>query len=69
MRTETRISGPEPLGWFKSSYSSDEGDACVEVAASPRTIHVRDSKLGAQAPRVDVPATSWAAFTRFLVGA
>ncbi|MEV4432170.1 DUF397 domain-containing protein [Streptomyces sp. NPDC049585] len=57
------------FSWRRSSYSGGEGGDCVEVAASPRTIHVRDSKLGAQAPRVDVPAVSWAAFTRFLVGA
>ncbi|WP_410540449.1 DUF397 domain-containing protein [Streptomyces sp. KL2] len=30
--------------WFKSSYSSGEGGRCVEVAARPGTVHVRDSK-------------------------
>ncbi|MEU6374380.1 DUF397 domain-containing protein [Streptomyces sp. NPDC046909] len=35
--------------WFKSSYSSNEGPDCVEVAISPAapnttTVHVRDSK-------------------------
>ncbi|MFD8339786.1 DUF397 domain-containing protein [Streptomyces malaysiensis] len=32
------------LSWFKSSYSSSEGGMCVEVAATPDTVHVRDSK-------------------------
>ncbi|MEU9783524.1 DUF397 domain-containing protein [Streptomyces phaeochromogenes] len=35
------------LDWFKSSYSSNEGPDCVEVAiahATSATIHVRDSK-------------------------
>ncbi|WP_413758518.1 DUF397 domain-containing protein [Streptomyces sp. MMBL 11-3] len=34
------------LEWFKSSYSSNEGPDCVEVAiATPdATVHVRDSK-------------------------
>ncbi|MER7874174.1 DUF397 domain-containing protein [Streptomyces solisilvae] len=32
------------LSWFKSSYSSGEGGMCVEVAATPDTVHVRDSK-------------------------
>ncbi|MFI7410692.1 DUF397 domain-containing protein [Streptomyces sp. NPDC049627] len=35
------------LKWFKSSYSSNEGPECVEVAISPSpetTVHVRDSK-------------------------
>jgi hypothetical protein len=33
------------LRWFKSSYSSDSGGNCVEVAACPHAIHIRDSKL------------------------
>ncbi|MFD9356904.1 DUF397 domain-containing protein [Streptomyces sp. NPDC060031] len=38
------IHNPE-LGWFKSSYSdSSDGNDCVEVALTPATIHVRDSK-------------------------
>ncbi|MDT0453431.1 DUF397 domain-containing protein [Streptomyces hesseae] len=32
MNTKPRISGDEGLDWFKSSYSSDEGGACIEVA-------------------------------------
>lgn len=34
------------LEWFKSSYSSNEGPECVEVATAPAdaTVHVRDSK-------------------------
>ncbi|MEW2074587.1 DUF397 domain-containing protein [Streptomyces sp. NPDC012403] len=32
------------LGWFKSSYSSAQGDDCVEVAVAEQTVHVRDSK-------------------------
>ncbi|MGI3226483.1 DUF397 domain-containing protein [Streptomyces sp. GTA36] len=34
------------LDWFKSSYSSNEGPDCVEVAIAvpDPTIHVRDSK-------------------------
>lgn len=32
------------LTWFKSSYSSSEGDSCVEIATEPSTVHVRDSK-------------------------
>ncbi|MFD9523411.1 DUF397 domain-containing protein [Streptomyces sp. NPDC059979] len=39
------IHEPE-LEWFKSSYS-DSGDIndCVEVAHTPATVHVRDSKV------------------------
>lgn len=34
------------LEWFKSSYSSNDGPECVEVAIAPAntTVHVRDSK-------------------------
>ncbi|MFE4665416.1 DUF397 domain-containing protein, partial [Streptomyces sp. NPDC056734] len=33
------------LAWFKSSYSDgNEGDSCVEIATTPGTVHVRDSK-------------------------
>ncbi|WP_435208224.1 DUF397 domain-containing protein [Streptomyces sp. bgisy034] len=51
------------LKWFKSSYSSNEGPECVEVAISPAdtTVHIRDSKDkdGAQLAFAD---RSWAAF-------
>ncbi|MFD5347767.1 DUF397 domain-containing protein [Streptomyces anulatus] len=41
------------LTWFKSSYSTNDGPDCVEVAAAPTTIHVRDSKhLPADGPRL-----------------
>ncbi|MEV4648670.1 DUF397 domain-containing protein [Saccharopolyspora sp. NPDC049357] len=33
----------ELVGWKKSSYSGVEGD-CVEVAAAPEIVGVRDSK-------------------------
>ncbi len=33
------------LVWFKSSYSdTSEPSDCVEVAITPTTIHIRDSK-------------------------
>ncbi|WP_405448739.1 DUF397 domain-containing protein [Streptomyces erythrochromogenes] len=38
------------LDWFKSSYSdSSEGDDCVEVATTPGSVLVRDSKDRARA--------------------
>ncbi|WP_371652457.1 MULTISPECIES: DUF397 domain-containing protein [unclassified Streptomyces] len=30
--------------WRKSSYSGDQGGDCVELAALPHTVAVRDSK-------------------------
>ncbi|MCF3119340.1 DUF397 domain-containing protein [Streptomyces arenae] len=51
----------EQLHWFKSSYSDDEGDNCVEVAARAATLHIRDSKLPAS-PEITVTAPAWSAF-------
>ncbi|MFJ8671280.1 DUF397 domain-containing protein [Streptomyces sp. NPDC093589] len=50
--------------WFKSSYSGDEGGACIEVAAHPTTIHVRDSK-DPQGPHLWLSPAAWAAFTAY----
>ncbi|MFI9603566.1 DUF397 domain-containing protein [Streptomyces sp. NPDC052043] len=55
----------EPLTWFRSSYSDSQGGACVEVAVSPRTIHVRDSKLGVEGPRFVVDADAWSVFLAY----
>ncbi|NNN36431.1 DUF397 domain-containing protein [Streptomyces sp. S3(2020)] len=51
----------EALQWFKSTYSSDEGGECVEIATRPHTIHVRDSK-NPTGPTLQVAATAWSAF-------
>ncbi|AZP19148.1 MULTISPECIES: DUF397 domain-containing protein [Streptomyces] len=49
------------LTWFKSSYSSGEGGACVEVAVQPATVHIRDSKTPTT-PHLKVTPAAWAAF-------
>ncbi|MET9082220.1 DUF397 domain-containing protein [Streptomyces sp. NPDC004237] len=49
------------LAWFKSSYSSGGDGDCVEVAASPTTIHIRDSK-DRNGPRLALSPTTWASF-------
>ncbi|MFG2570241.1 DUF397 domain-containing protein [Streptomyces sp. NPDC048567] len=53
------------LTWFKSSYSSNgnEGD-CIEVAAAPGAVLVRDSK-DADGPRLAHPSRAWAAFVTY----
>ncbi|MET9604580.1 DUF397 domain-containing protein [Streptomyces sp. NPDC006512] len=48
--------------WFKSSYSSPDGDNCVEVAAGADTVHVRDSKVQ-DGPVLDLAPAAWAALT------
>ncbi|WP_327727370.1 DUF397 domain-containing protein [Streptomyces sp. NBC_00487] len=54
------MSTAEPV-WFKSSYSSDQGDDCVEVATLPSTIHVRDSKLPVS-PELTLSPAAWTPF-------
>jgi hypothetical protein len=48
------------LQWIKSTYSSSEGGNCIEVAAKPSAVHIRDSKnIG---PNLTVEPGTWAAF-------
>ncbi|WP_251145708.1 DUF397 domain-containing protein [Streptomyces sp. McG3] len=53
--------GPTALHWFKSSYSNGDGGACVEVAAHPAAVHVRDSKVTG-GPVLTVEPAAWSAF-------
>jgi hypothetical protein len=52
------------LMWFKSSYSSNDGPDCVEVAISPATIHIRDSK-DKHSAQLAVTGTAWTEFLGF----
>ncbi|TQJ87752.1 DUF397 domain-containing protein [Streptomyces sp. SLBN-31] len=54
----------DQLAWCRSSYSSEEGGECVEVAASPGRVHVRDSKDTTRAT-LAVEPTAWTAFVEF----
>ncbi|MEU7383796.1 DUF397 domain-containing protein [Streptomyces sp. NPDC042207] len=55
------------LEWIKSSYSTAEGPDCVEVAAVPEHILVRDSK-NPDGPRLALPPATWAAFLPYASG-
>jgi hypothetical protein len=53
------------LHWFKSSYSSSsEAGDCVEIAPTPVTIHVRDSK-NTQGPRLAFAPAAWVDFVKY----
>ncbi|MFE0674447.1 DUF397 domain-containing protein [Streptomyces sp. NPDC058867] len=68
IRKSTAGDASEPA-WFKSSYSDGpEGDSCVEVAATPRTIHVRDSKYRDTGPRLALKPEAWAEFVAYASG-
>ncbi|MCX5421661.1 DUF397 domain-containing protein [Streptomyces sp. NBC_00078] len=53
------------LSWTKSSYSSGQGGECLEMAPTPTTIHIRDSKTPATQALHLTPAT-WSAFLKSL---
>jgi hypothetical protein len=60
--------GPE-LAWFKSSYSSgNDGESCVEIASSPGTVHIRDSKYRNTGPRLALTPEAWADFVAYASG-
>ncbi|MYV53065.1 DUF397 domain-containing protein [Streptomyces sp. SID3212] len=55
---------PPPL-WRKSSYSSDNGGDCLEIATNlPGIIPVRDSKAP-EGPALMLTPAAWNAFVAF----
>ena len=52
------------LAWYKSSYSSGEGGECVEVATTPGTVRVRDSK-DREGPELAFTPSAWASFVSY----
>jgi Domain of unknown function (DUF397). len=65
---ETAAQDAGELAWFKSSHSDGpEGDSCVEVAETPGTVHVRDSK-DTDGPRLAVGPRAWAGFVAYAAG-
>lgn len=64
MSTDLHTGQPSKLVWFKSSYSGTSGGDCVEVAAAPNNVHVRDSK---NQPGVVLTFSrdQWAVFTAY----
>jgi hypothetical protein len=54
------------LAWFKSSYSGGtDGESCVEIATSPGTVHIRDSKYRNTGPRLAMTPEAWADFVGY----
>ncbi|MFH8711342.1 DUF397 domain-containing protein [Streptomyces zaomyceticus] len=50
--------------WYKSTYSGNDNDACIEVADNLPRVRVRDTKDHAKGELTAAPA-AWAAFTAF----
>lgn len=66
IRTPARHDGPDPE-WIRSSYSTDEGPDCVEVASASERVLVRDSKTP-NGSRLTLAPTTWAAFLPYASG-
>ncbi|MET8114967.1 MULTISPECIES: DUF397 domain-containing protein [Streptomyces] len=65
MIRKTTAGDASELAWFKSSYSGgNDGNSCVELALTPGTVHVRDSK-NADGPRLALTPGAWADFVAY----
>ncbi|MFJ8661305.1 DUF397 domain-containing protein [Streptomyces sp. NPDC093795] len=65
MIRKTAAGDASELAWFKSSYSGGtNGESCVEVAAAPATVHVRDSKV-TDGPQLALTPAAWAGFVSY----
>ncbi|GGY74380.1 DUF397 domain-containing protein [Streptomyces nitrosporeus] len=65
MIRKTSVAESDGLVWFKSSYSdSSNGNDCVEVAAVPGAVHVRDSK-NVPGPQLGFAPAAWAGFVAY----
>ncbi|MGW6937690.1 DUF397 domain-containing protein [Streptomyces xanthophaeus] len=53
--------------WFKSSYSGGGGGECVEVATTPGSIYIRDSKR-LTGPVLTLGPAAWARFVELAAG-
>lgn len=65
MSVEQVTDNTDGLRWFKSTYSGSDGGDCVEVAAGPGVVYVRDSKAAGMGPVLRVDRDEWAAFVGF----
>ncbi|MEI5523995.1 DUF397 domain-containing protein [Streptomyces brasiliscabiei] len=65
---KTTGGGTPELAWFKSSYSGGtDGNSCVEVATTPATVHIRDSK-DIRLPPLALASSAWADFVAYAAG-
>ncbi|MFC4035540.1 DUF397 domain-containing protein [Streptomyces polygonati] len=64
MTTKPSADNATRLEWFKSSYSTGEGPECIEVAASPGVVHVRDSK-DVEGSQLAFSPAEWSAFLSY----
>ncbi|MER7852303.1 DUF397 domain-containing protein [Streptomyces bacillaris] len=69
MISETSAGDASTLEWVKSTYSdSSNSNECVEVATTPGTVHVRDSK-DIDGPHLALAPTAWLGFLPYAAAA
>ncbi|MGW6576854.1 DUF397 domain-containing protein [Streptomyces sp. NPDC054945] len=64
MSIKLSAEGLSTLTWVKSSYSTNDGPECIEVAHTPGTVLVRDSKRPEHA-RLALTSRAWTGFVAF----
>ncbi|WP_327295945.1 DUF397 domain-containing protein [Streptomyces sp. NBC_01197] len=64
MTRKTSAGDGSALEWIKSSYSSNDGPECVEIAAATSIIHVRDSK-NIPGPQLGFTPDAWTDFVTY----
>ncbi|MBC2873867.1 MULTISPECIES: DUF397 domain-containing protein [Streptomyces] len=67
MKLNASAENGSATGWIKSSHSGANEPSCVEVAATPGVVRVRDSKKE-EGPSVAFPAGAWISFMGFASG-
>ncbi|MFI7350687.1 DUF397 domain-containing protein [Streptomyces sp. NPDC049936] len=68
MTLKPYFSAEPTFAWIRSSYSTDEGPDCVEMATpDDGRVLVRDSKNPA-GPRLDLTEDTWTAFLPYAAG-
>ncbi|AQT72217.1 DUF397 domain-containing protein [Streptomyces sp. fd1-xmd] len=64
MSIKPSAGGLSALEWAKSSYSASDSNECVEVAHTPGTVLVRDSKRP-EGARLAVTPDAWSGFVTY----
>ncbi|MFE0606427.1 DUF397 domain-containing protein [Streptomyces sp. NPDC058892] len=68
MSIKPSVEGLSTLTWVKSSFSTNDGPDCIEVAHTPGTVLVRDSKRP-EGARLAVTPDAWTGFVAHAVTA
>jgi hypothetical protein len=65
MTLKPSVGGGSALEWTKSSYSTNDGPECVEIATTAGAVHIRDSK-NPQGPKLGFMSDTWVDFMSYI---